>query len=226
MARYINRIPDDYKSGISTIISLSEKDLNTLTQVFEEAPVVLNVREFNQKIVPKIDFLESPKTNNLVDTIGSLYELRSSLNISTEEFVDEIVDVINSVNDESLKLSDENVEEFKKRLNSLLNINSLSIRTKAANLIVDHQIIFRDAKLISDIRPIFGNDVEEKPIATVLVHTLKIEYIENNELKDFHIALDDKDVAKLITLLKRTQIKTESIKEFIKKTDLVNYEVE
>ena len=226
MARYINRIPDDYKSGIRTIISLSDKDLDTLIKLFEENPIVLNIREFNQKILPKIDFLESSDANKLIDTIGSLYELRLNLDISTEEFVDEIVAVINEDKDDLLDISPENIDKFKERLSHLLNIKSLSLRTKAANLIVDNQIIFRDAKLISDIRPIFGADVEDAPIGTVLVHTLKLEYIENDYPKSFHIALDDTDVTNLITLLKRTQIKSETIRKLIKSVGLLNYEVE
>ena len=102
----------------------------------------------------------------------------------------------------------------------------MSLRTKAANLIVDNQIIFRDAKLISDIRPVFGSEVEELPIGTVLVHTLKIEYIESEFPKNFHVALDDKDVEKLITLLKRTQLKAESLRKLVKSVGLSNYEVE
>jgi hypothetical protein len=226
MARYINRIPEDYKFGIKVIIALKDSDLAKIIQILNGTPVVLNVRKFNQKIFSQIDFIEPQEAKNLIDTIGSLYDLRLSLNISNEEFADEIVEVIQESSDKSLKLDEGNVENFKQRLSSLLDIESLSLRAKATNLIVDHQTIFRDAKLISDIRPIFGNDVEEKPIATVLIHTLKIEYVENNDLRDFHVALDDKDVTNLIALLKHTQLKAENLKGFVKSVGLLNYEVE
>jgi len=226
MAKYINRIPDAYKSGIKVIISLSDDDLSNVIKVFKESSVVLNVREFNQKLTDKIDFLQPLEAKNLVDALGSLYELRLELDISSEEFVDEIVSAIIEDTEKPLELLPDNFDKFKERLFQLLNIESLSLRTKAANLIVDNQIIFRDAKLISDIRPIFGTDVEDLPIGTVLVHTLKIDYIENEFPKNFHIALDDKDVEKLITLLKRTQLKAESLRKLVKSVGLSNYEVE
>jgi hypothetical protein len=226
MAKYINRIPDAYKSGIRVIIALSDENLSNVIKAFKEASVVLNVREFNQKITDEIDFLQPVEAKSLVDALGSLYELRLDLDISSEEFVDEVVSVTTEDTENPLELSLENVDKFKERLYQLLNIESLSLRTKAANLIVDNQNIFRDAKLISDIRPVFGTDVEDLPVGTVLVHTLKIDYIENEFPKSFHIALDDKDVEKLITLLKRTQLKAESLRKLVKSVGLSNYEVE
>ena len=128
--------------------------------------------------------------------------------------------------DDALKPSNFSLETFQEKFHALLNIKSLSSRTKAANLIVDNQIIFKDAKIISDIRPIFGDNIEDQPIGAVIVHRLKIVYDENDELKNFHIALDEKDVESLIGHLKRTQTKSKSLKRFINSSGLSSYEIE
>lgn len=226
MARFIRRIPEDYQSGLETIVSLNQKQLEELLQIFEVTSVILNVKKFYQELVPKINFLEPLEAKNLVETIGSLYELRTQLDLSTEEFVDEIIDVMKESQNKRLKLKNSDYEKFQQRLISLLDIKTLALRAKAVNLIVDHDIIFVDAKIISDIRPIFGLNIEESPIGSVIIHNLKIEYKQNNDFKSFHIALDEKDIITLLGLLKRTQTKSESLKEFINNSGLPNFDIE
>lgn len=226
MARFIRRIPEDYQSGLVKIVSLNDKQLKELLQIFENTPVILNVKKFNQVLLPKINFLESVEAKNLIETIGSLYELRNELDLSTEEFVDEVTDVMKESQNKKLKLTANNYEKFKQRLTVLLDVKTLALRAKAVNLIVDHDIIFQAAKIVSDIRPIFGFNIEESPIGSVLIHNLKIEYKQNDEIKNFHIALDEKDVTTLLNLLKRTQTKSESLKAFIVNSGLSNFDVE
>lgn len=226
MAKYISKIPDNDKSSLRKIISLNEEDAVKLIQIFNEAPVILNVRAFNQNILSKIDFLDDKDAKNLVNTIGSLYQVRLDLDLSIDEFVDEIVEVMNESGDDFRELLDNDIEKFRERFSKLLNVNALSLRTKTASLIVDHQIVYKSAKIISDIRPVFGDDIEQSPVGASLVHNLKVEYVENDELKYIHFALDDKDIGSLITLFKRTQSKSETLKMFIKSSGLENYDVE
>ncbi|MGI8882929.1 MAG: hypothetical protein ACR2IA_01625 [Pyrinomonadaceae bacterium] len=226
MARFIRRIPEDYQSGLARVVSLSNNDINELLTIFENTPVILNGKKFNQELLPKITFLESVEARNLIETIGSLYELRNQLDLTTEEFVDEITDVMKESQNKKLKLTESNYKKFKQRLTDLLAIKTLALRSKAVNLIVDHSVIFQDAKIVSDIRPIFGLNIEESPIGSVIIHNLKIEYKQNDEIKNFYIALDEKDITTLLGLLKRTQTKSESLKSFIANSGLSNFDVE
>ena len=226
MARFIRRIPEEYQTGLAKIVSLSDSHIKELLEIFENTPVILNVKKFNQELLPKINFLESGEAKNLIETIGSLYELRSQLDLSTEEFVDEITNVVKESQNKKLKLTENNNKKFKQRLTDLLAVKTLGLRSKAVNLIVDHDIIFQDAKMVTDIRPIFDSNIEKSPIGAVIIHNLKIEYKQNDEIKNFYIALDEKDVTTLLGLIKRTQTKSESLKTFISNSGISNFDVE
>jgi hypothetical protein len=226
MAKHIHRIPDNDKSGLKKIITLSDDDALKLIQILDQAPTTINVRSFNQNIVSRIDFLEEKDARNIINTLGSLYQVRLDLGLPIDEFVEEIVEVMSESGEDFVDLLNEHIDIFRERFSKLLNVKSLSQRTKTASLIVDHQIVFKHAKIISDIRPVFGDDIEQSPVGAVLVHNLKIEYVENDELKYLHFALDDEDITSLIGILKRAQSKSETLKAFIKSSGLANYEIE
>jgi len=229
MARTIGiRIPQHYQLGLAKIISLSESSVDELITLLENTPITLDLKKSIDSISTKVTTLSTEDAKSVIETTNSLYELRNQISpqLQPEEFIETIVGAMNESENESLKLSDENLEKFKQKLSALLSVKSLSIRTKAINLILDHENILHHTNLVTDIRPVFGSKVEESPIGAVLVHTLKLEYKQNDEIKNFYVALDDEDIITLINSLKRTQTKSESLKKLLDKAGLSNFEIE
>lgn len=219
------RIPEDYQTGLAKIISLNDESVNEIISILENEPINYDSKKMIESSANKVKTTSLNDAEEIIGTIYSLYELKNHLPLSESAFIDIIADAMNSGENNSLKLANENLEEFKQKLSAFLNVNSLSIRTKAGNIRVDHNNILKNTSLITDIRPVFGNNVDDLPLGMVLVHTLKIVYEQNDELKKFYVALDDNDLTTFINSLKRAQNKSESLRKFTNKVGLQNLDI-
>ena len=92
--------------------------------------------------------------------------------------------------------------------------------SKVEQLKSDHQAIFYDAKILSDIRPLFDNP-DEPPIGAVISHTLKIVFHESGgDHKELYLALDAEDLEVLKKIAKRAESKLASIQSLIKTVNI------
>src|SRR5690606_25360414 len=102
------------------------------------------------------------------------------------------------------------------KLNQHLNVfYSISGRTKQTikgfQLLNDNQKNLIDAKIVTDIRVVFDDDVNTTEVDNaVIVHNLKLEFNENNDIKEIFISLDSNDVVLLNEVCSRA-IKKENI---------------
>jgi hypothetical protein len=125
------------------------------------------------------------------------------------------------VNDSKIaepRLSHDNCTAFKRCLNDLLTADVFSIGAKALALMQEHERTFCQARIITDIRPVFGSEVSKPPRAVVVAHTLRISYHEGDERKDFYVALDSDDIESLRELLDRADAKARSLEDVIVST--------
>jgi hypothetical protein len=83
-------------------------------------------------------------------------------------------------------------------------------------VLTDHERIFQDARVLTDIRPIFHPDLSEKPKTAVLVHMLRITTrdIFGNQ-KAQHFALDANDIRFMKHLMDRAIKKEETLKNLM-----------
>ena len=81
------------------------------------------------------------------------------------------------------------------------------------------------SKVISDIRPIFGFNVNEKPKAAVIVHQLHLHYHQGDEKemhKDIYMALDNDDLQNLKETIERAQLKTKILHLMISQSNMIS----
>jgi hypothetical protein len=78
---------------------------------------------------------------------------------------------------------------------------------------------------VSDIRPVFSDDVEEAPTVAVIVHMLKIVYYQAGERREFVVAMDTKDIQLLIDTCDRAAKKTKGLETVIESANMAYIEV-
>jgi hypothetical protein len=64
---------------------------------------------------------------------------------------------------------------------------------------------------MTDMRLLFNDELETVPGCGVILHQLKIDYIENGEQKSFFVSMDKDDVTKMSNVLQRALKKEEII---------------
>jgi hypothetical protein len=97
--------------------------------------------------------------------------------------------------------------------------------SKAIRLQRDCERLYCGARIISDIRPVFGDSVEELPVSAVITHTLKLGYDEMREHKEFFIVLDEADLDALQDVLERAKVKGDTLTEVLNSAKIPRLEI-
>jgi hypothetical protein len=137
--------------------------------------------------------------------------------------VEDVCDAVNESGIVTPRLSDDDCVAFKRRLSDLLSTDVFSIGAKALVLSREQERTFCRARIITDIRPVFGADVTQQPKAAVLIHTFRISYHEGNLLRDFYVLLDSEDIEALRELLDRADAKAKSLESVIKAANVTSF---
>jgi hypothetical protein len=198
-------VPKPYQSAIETLLKLDRQKFSSLVSSLENLPEIKGERLRLSSVTVR-DFSKA-ESEEMLDMIEMLYRIWSSRgNQSLSAFVDDLSDAIAAFypNGQS--------EEAKTRLMTVLNIEPLACSSKALSVSTDHQRVFYDAKVLSDIRFAFRPDVEAEPYGATIVHILKLVYHEDNDHKNFFVALDDEDLSLLKRIIERAERKTEKLR--------------
>lgn len=166
------------------------------------------------RVAPKVSSIPKVELDNVIEILFSLNSIRTVAEVPTDVFVNDICEAINESDSALLEETSKLCDGFKRNFVQLLECKTLEIASKAGMLLREHGQTYCRARILSDIRPIFGESVETAPMAATVVHTLKIAYHQGDELKDFFLAMNTKDVQKLRELLDRADAKAESLKTF------------
>ena len=218
-------IPKRYYSGFEAFAKLDSDAEQELFSALTNISPTLLPDDLASQVSSTVKGIIPNETKQIIGMLISLYYLRNERE-QVDEFAEDLTKAVNRTEDIS-KSASWSQENFKIRLTKFLNINgALEIASKAATVLTDHDHVFCNARVITDIRPIFGSDLTVSPTAALVVHMLKISYHENKEHKEFYVALDSNDVQKLQEILERANTKARSLKTFLGKTDTVYLDLE
>ena len=127
---------------------------------------------------------------------------------------------------EELALGDEDQQRLASRVLSLADRRSVRVLYKSLDLIREHRNVFVDARVVTDVRPVFGGDIAEGIDAVVLTHSLKLEFVQEDQHKSFHVALDQSDIHVLRDVLERAIDKAASLRELLESAGISNLTLE
>jgi hypothetical protein len=219
----ITKIPERYRRGLSKLRILSDQNIAELCSALGRSQATSKFSNFSATVAGEIKGI---KKEDVDDILQSLYSL-SVYRVDSEEPIAKVVSDVAA----GLRVtekgepgpSDQEELRFKERLSKILSIDSLSVAAKAAKLKIDYSRNFCDAKVFSDIRPVFAAP-DQKPIGTVVTHTLRVEYHENGEHKEFYVALDGEELGKLRKAIERAELKAASLRSLIKEIGIIDFD--
>jgi hypothetical protein len=134
---------------------------------------------------------------------------------------EELCEAARATRKPELDLKGSERDAFAKFVGDLLAMDrSLGTIAKGRDLLTENQRCYCQARIVTDVRPIFAADAGSGPQASVVVHMLKISYHEGRDLKDFFVALDSDDVKELRLILDRSLSKAEALRQTLAKTGM------
>jgi hypothetical protein len=213
------QIPKQHLPAIGKILKLSDMAVEELIAALSSATITAEAPAMSEKIAELVPSIPSEDLAGIVDTLYSLYHVREFSEVRSARFVRDLVETLLQNPDFDLK-KPEDASITGKRFKQLLNVRTLNTLSKAIRLQRDGERIYCDAKIISDIRPVFGDDVEERPTSAVISHVLKLGYHETGEHKQFFIVLDEQDLDDLQEVIERAKAKSDTLTELLSSAGL------
>ncbi len=161
---------------------------------------------------------EDQKVNLVGSLIGASY-VRQVRKDSVREFVEAIADAMEKLEDPN-RLSVEQRPRFSEIFERLMNNDRLALFAKASSLELDHKSLLHDSLILTDLRPVFSNDLETQGF--VICHSLKIVYHDDARHREAYYSLDDNDLRSLKEAIERAERKAASLRALIANNGLTD----
>jgi len=205
-------LPKENERGIAIIKLLSDSEVNQISEVLRKFSPPIKFSKVISDVRPILEGRSEEDIESLVDTIYSLYSLRFYREAPIEEFLVDLLDAIRESDNEELKtINSDEAAALEFRLKSLLTARTFSVLTKAHDLHGEFANIFWNAKVISDIRPVWDEDVKVPPVGVVITQTLKLEYGDIEGSKELYLNVNEGDIELLISVLLRAREKAATL---------------
>lgn len=204
------RVPPQHHRQLAQFVQLVPDKRRALLDALASEEITPNLGDLAARVAAASG-LSTERTSAILELLVSLAAARESLGLSTEAFVAELRHAIEVI--EKKELEPEDWDTFESDLVSLLSSDgSFALTAKAAVIMREHPHVYLDGRVFTDLRPIFGGNVEESPAALVAIHSLKLMYVKEGEILSFFTALDRSDVLELIDILQRALRKEDALK--------------
>jgi hypothetical protein len=201
-------LPANVASNLKEIASLPDEIFDQLLAGLRALPT--EIKQY--RVFSETDFAirDLPDNGESVKSAAfSLLLSRARSRSPIDQFVTELGQTISSVPGFDPAL----VNRLKARATTILSIRALDLVAKAHDVLLEHANAFSTSRVISDVRPVFGEDVGAQPMGAVLVHMLSIVYRNAGKRENFVVALDEKDIDRLLEVLERAKIKQQTLRD-------------
>jgi len=220
MATRAPRIPANRVPGLIKLRKLEEDSLAQLSATLSEAPPFLEPVNLINFLIPKVTTIPESDLKAILELLISLSAAQVQANVPVSQVARDVCGLMEQSENEELKIIGEQCDIFRDRLVELLNIEPLTYPAKARGVMADHDNLFSQARVLTDIRTVFGPDISSLPKGAVILHMLKITYAHRGMEDDFYVAMDSEDVGVLITALQRALAKGATLKGVLQKAEL------
>lgn len=218
MANY--QIPEEFLNGFKSLATFNSKEIVIVCKIMNELPVGAPPKILKDQLNSQLNLKDSVSID-LSTTLFSFGDLLTSSSSTVEKLSKEVA--ISYSNSSSKPLSESNLNALETNLTSIFNnCNNLKTTFKALSLVRDNGNIYHEARVISDIRLIFNDDLLLKDRSAMIIHQLKLSYYNEDIEKETYISLDKKDLNQLKDQIDRALEKEKAITETYKDMTFIN----
>lgn len=209
-------IPKEYAPGLAALAALSDSEVFSFTKVLSEIPDTAHrPKEIAAFVAGRLPEFLPDKVDELVRALHSLYQARAATEGLIDQFVDDLADAVASSGTQELASVTADRSHFVEKMHKLLSIDGLSFLAKTNLLKAEHERLFHDAKILTDLRPVF-HAPDEAPVDMIVEYTLKIIFHDGTRHhREIYMAIDAEDIARLKKAIDRAEKKAISLKSLV-----------
>jgi hypothetical protein len=220
------QIPKRHERGLIKLRKLDEASFKEFLALSARVGPVFDRYELAAVLKPGINSIPEEDVEDIVETLISLFRVRTSLDLTPSELADSVCEAMTRTANEDLKLGGEECDLFRDRLTRCLAIESFSYPAKVSEVLSDYDNVFVRARVLTDLRAIFGPDPEDSPKGAAIVHLLGISYQHGARGERFFLAMDSQDVESLISTLRRALAKEKGLRKLLDAAEVAHVDPE
>lgn len=222
MARISLAIPEAHKKPLAELLSLPGETIQKIIDLLGKMDPVLAVSDLASRVASSVG-IEAASMQEIFEMLRSMCLVCSGRAITPSEFAD----ALERAAEKQLQLKNGDWPRFKGQLAQLLSLDhSLGLSAKAFEVRHEQERLFFEGRVITDVRPVFREDVNEPPFGVVIVHTLRLSYHEGPRLMNTYVALGREDLEQLQEVIQRALSKDHTMRSTVEKAGLRCLDVE
>lgn len=164
---------------------------------------------------------DEDETSAFVTHLVSLATLAASENYTGADLAEQIFD---QFAEELAGLTDR-ADLLPPRLGGFLSAPKLTAFAKAFDIAQESDRLVHSSRIITDIRPVFGDEPIGEPFGAVVIHTLRLEYFEDGEVRTLSFSLNSNDVSDLVAVAKRAEAKEKMLSTLLDRVKLTEFDL-
>lgn len=206
------RVPPRFRAGILAVAQLDPKAVERLAKVFSSAEPSLRPGWLTGSLVDALPDVAESQLDSIVTAVLSLYRGSDDLDQNIGDFIDDLVQ------SPDLELPEDARPILAARLKTLTTSQALFLTAKALGIATAHERSFHAARIFSDIRPIFGSDIQTGPPVAVVNHMLALSFHgSSGELEDLYFGMSSTDLDELEEVVKRARDKARTLDDLLRR---------
>lgn len=205
-------IPPRFRVALNRIASLSDADLEALATALTTLPPFPSRSTIRASIASVIAADEEVDNDRVTDALLNLAVQRRRWG------ADELANLIASSS--LLTVPEERRESFERLIKTAVDADALLGAARGLDVVFDRENILSEARILTDIRPVFGDEVEPNLRGAAVISTLSIDYYAGaGGPKKVQLAIDERDLRRLNVAIERALKKGSALRELLSTTD-------
>ena len=212
------KIPKSAHKPLLELARMEDERFEELLSAIANAAPKLSQVEFAKSIVASATSLDRATVMPLVNEFFNFDYVRAGTEASQKEIASLIASTAFAARSEDFAITEQDKSVIENRVEKILSVRkAMSLTAKTINVMSDQERVFIKSRVLTDFRPVFSEDAESID-AGVIVHTLTIHFAQDNDHKDFYVAMDTADIQKLRDVLDRADKKAKLLSSLFKES--------
>lgn len=203
-------VPKDHVPLFTRLAKMSAKDLKLMSGLLEQLPPTPS----HSEVTERLQTVEEGVGLDGEDLLSALLALHS-LHMTHGWAFEDIADTVSR--SDRIDVDERAQGNLRTRLTELLRSRPLRELARATELSQECERLFHAARIITDVRPVFGDDPTLKPDSAIVFQTLRLEYFDTNDgqSRTFEVALTEGQVRSLANVCERAIAKAGAVRDFL-----------
>jgi hypothetical protein len=209
------------REGLLELAELPKEQRDELVAAFGSLDPFAGFEEFVAVVRALLPDASEPHARDLA---GALITTVQQMHYRDLEQPSDLADAV--VRSPDLDLTDDQAQALRDLIGRVADLPPLWSTAKAIDLMSEQEHPLTAARILTDVRPIFGPGVNDGPQGAVVFQVLKVDHYTDGHRSTIAFALDNADLLELKKTVDRAIAKTESLKAWMQTAGLSYFEVE